>query len=161
MISTPALVTVTAHRILRVGVCPVLEMTVTYPHLETDAPASNRFNETYRDLAESFMAWAETAPYEEAKAAFADLGASAPYRFDRRRLLCSMTAAVQGQVGVDKGERGPTYLAVTRTVRLLSRRGEVAERSVRAVDLWRWPELTAERRRVGAGLIRHLRRMEE
>lgn len=148
-----AVSTVTSRRLFRVGACPVLEVSVTYPRLDADsiAAASSvaRFNETYRAMAEAFLAWAESAPAEEAKAAFAAMGASAPYRFDRRALTCDVTAiwhgsarAVKGRDGEAEGEEGCTVLTVTRTARLTSRHGEVGERSLTAVDEWRWPELT-------------------
>ncbi len=134
---------VTARRLLREGICPILEVTVTYPWLESETPAAARFNRAYRDAAESFLEWAEVTPYEEAKAAFASLGAAAPYRFDRRVLTCAMTAAFQDYPEGAEGEARPTRLTVTRAACLTSRRGEVPERRVAEVDLWRWPELTA------------------
>ena len=84
--------TLTDRRLTRVGVCAVLEVTVTYPHIPHESPAAARFNEAYRSMAESFLAWADTAPAEEARASFAAMGSTAPYRFDRRILTCSMTA---------------------------------------------------------------------
>jgi hypothetical protein len=157
--SQPAVVSaVTCRRLFRVGACPVLEVSVTYPRLDAEAVASAgsvaRFNETYRALAEAFLAWAETAPVEEAQAAFAAMGASAPFRFDRRVLTCDVTAEWQGKDRIAKGKDAETWegdgcavLAVTRTARLIGRRGEVEERSLMAVDEWRWPELTLLPRR--------------
>jgi hypothetical protein len=84
-------------------------------------------------MAESFLAWADTAPAEEARASFAAMGSTAPYRFDRRILTCSMTAEALSQ----------RLLTVTRTVTLKSRRGELTEQKITAVDGWRIPELTA------------------
>ena len=123
----------TDRRLTRVGVCAVLEVTVTYPHIPHESPAAARFNEAYRSMAESFLAWADTAPAEEARASFAAMGSAAPYRFDRRILTCSMTAEALSQ----------RLLTVTRTVTLKSRRGELTERRITAVDGWRIPELTA------------------
>lgn len=123
----------TDRRLTRVGVCAVLEVTVTYPHIPHESPAAARFNEAYRSMAESFLAWADTAPAEEARASFAAMGSAAPYRFDRRILTCSMTAEALSQ----------RLLTVTRTVTLKSRRGELTEQKITAVDGWRIPELTA------------------
>lgn len=123
----------TDRRLTRVGVCAVLEVTVTYPHIPHESPAAARFNEAYRSMAESFLAWADTAPAEEARASFAAMGSTAPYRFDRRILTCSMTAEILS----------PRLLTVTRAVTLKSRRGELTERRITAVDGWRLPELTA------------------
>jgi hypothetical protein len=125
--------TVTLRHTYRVGACPVLEVTVTYPHIPHESPAATRFNEAYRSMAESFLAWADTAPAEEARASFAAMGSTAPYRFDRRILTCSMTAEILS----------PRLLTVTRAVTLKSRRGELTERTITAVDGWRIPELTA------------------
>lgn len=125
--------TLTDRRLTRVGVCAVLEVTVTYPHIPHESPAAARFNEAYRSMAESFLAWADTAPAEEARASFAAMGSAAPYRFDRRILTCSMTAEALSQ----------RLLTVTRTVTLKSRRGELTEQKITAVDGWRIPELTA------------------
>ena len=123
----------TDRRLTRVGVCAVLEVTVTYPHIPLESPAAARFNEAYRSMAESFLAWADTSPAEEARASFAAMGSAAPYRFDRRILTCSMTAEALSQ----------RLLTVTRTVTLKSRRGELTEQKITAVDGWRIPELTA------------------
>ena len=134
--------TLTDRRLTRVGVCAVLEVTVTYPHIPHESPAAARFNEAYRSMAESFLAWADTAPAEEARASFAAMGSTAPYRFDRRILTCSMTAEILS----------PRLLTVTRTVTLKSRRGELTERRITAVDGWRIPGLTAvkiPRKRIG------------
>ena len=125
--------TLTDRRLTRAGVCAVLEVTVTYPHIPHESPAAARFNEAYRSMAESFLAWADTAPAEEARASFAAMGSAAPYRFDRRILTCSMTAEALSQ----------RLLTVTRTVTLKSRRGELTEQKITAVDGWRIPELTA------------------
>ena len=125
--------TLTDRRLTRVGVCAVLEVTVPYPHIPHESPAAARFNEAYRSMAESFLAWADTAPAEEARASFAAMGSAAPYRFDRRILTCSMTAEALSQ----------RLLTVTRTVTLKSRRGELTEQKITAVDGWRIPELTA------------------
>jgi hypothetical protein len=123
----------TARRLIRAGSCPVLEVTVTYPHIpDEESPAAARFNHTYRAMAEAFLAWADTLPAEEAKTAFANMGAAAPYRFDRRILACDMTAVSET----------PERLAVIRSVTLKSRRGEMSERTVTATDLWRLPEWT-------------------
>jgi hypothetical protein len=123
----------TVRRLVRAGACPVLEVTVTYPHIpDGDPPAAARFNHTYRAMAEAFLAWADTLPAEEAKTAFANMGAAAPYRFDRRILTCTMSAVSET----------PDRLAVIRSVTLKSRRGEMPERTVTATDLWRLPEWT-------------------
>ena len=121
------------RRLVRVGACPILEVTVTYPRIpDGTSPTVIRFNETYRAMAEGFLAWAEATPAEEAKAAFAAMGSAAPYRFDRRILTCDMTASIES----------PARLTVTRNVTLKSRRGELAERTVTAADRWRLPEMT-------------------
>jgi hypothetical protein len=126
--------TLILRRLVRAGTCVILEVTVTYPHIpDADSPTTARFNEAYRSMAESFLAWADTAPAEEARASFAAMGSTAPYRFDRRILTCSMTAEALSQ----------RLLTVTRTVTLKSRRGELTERTITAVDGWRIPELTA------------------
>jgi hypothetical protein len=125
--------TLILRRLVRAGACPVLEVTVTYPHIpDGESPAAARFNHTYRAMAEAFLAWADTLPAEEAKTAFADMGAAAPYRFDRRILTCTMTAV----------SKAPDRLAVIRSVTLKSRRGEMPERSITASDLWRLPAWT-------------------
>lgn len=125
--------TLTARRLTRAGNCVILEVTAAYPHIpDADSPAVTRFNDTYRAMAEAFLAWADTAPAEEARAAFAAMGAAAPYRFDRRILTCTMTASAEV----------PDRLTVTRTVTLKSRRGELTERVIRDADLWRLPAWT-------------------
>lgn len=134
----------TVRRLVRAGACPVLEVTVTYPHIpDGESPAAARFNHTYRAMAEAFLAWADTLPAEEAKTAFADMGAAAPYRFDRRILTCNMTAV----------SKAPDRLAVIRSVTLKSRRGELAERIIHAADCWRLPGWTVvtPRKSLGKG----------
>lgn len=130
--------TLTARRLTRVGNCVILEVTAAYPHIpDADSPAVTRFNDTYRAMAEAFLGWSETVPAEEARAAFAAMGASAPYRFDRRILTCTMTASA----------KAPDRLTVTRAVTLKSRRGELTERVIRDADLWRLPAWTVVRPR--------------
>ena len=125
--------TLTARRLVRAGTCVILEVTVTYPHIpDADSPAVTRFNDTYRAMAEAFLAWADTAPAEEARTAYAAKGAAAPYRFDRRLLTCDMTVSCDD----------PRRLTVTRAVTLKSRRGELAERIIHAADCWRLPGWT-------------------
>ena len=124
--------TLTERRLTRVGTCAVLEVTVIYPHILDDSPTVIRFNDTYRAMAEAFRAWADTAPAEEARAAYAAMGAAAPYRFDRRILTCDMTVSCDD----------PRRLTVTRAVTLKSRRGELAERIIHAADCWRLPGWT-------------------
>lgn len=125
--------TLTERRLTRVGTCAVLEVTVIYPHILDDSPTVTRFNDTYRIMAEAFLAWTDTAPADEAKAAFRAMGAAAPYRFDRRLLTCDMTVSCDD----------PHRLTVTRAVTLKSRRGELTERVIHATDCWRLPEWTA------------------
>ncbi len=128
--------TLTERRLIRAGACVILEVTVTYPHIpDVESPAVTRFNDTYRAMAESFLAWADTAPAEESRAAFSAMGGAAPYRFDRRILICDMTASAES----------PALLTVTRQATLKSRRGELTERTVTATDLWRLPEWTLAR----------------
>lgn len=128
--------TLTERRLIRAGACVILEVTVTYPHVpDEEFPAATRFNDTYRAMTEAFLAWADTTPAEEARAAFSAMGSAAPYRFDRRILTCDMTAAAEA----------PDRLTVTRAVTLKSRRGELTERTVTATDLWRLPEWTVAR----------------
>lgn len=128
--------TLTLRHLTRMGACVVLEVTVTYPHIpEGESPAAARFNEAYRSIAERFLAWSDTAPAEEARAAYAALGSAAPYRFDRRVLTSDMTV----------GLPSPALMTVTRTATLKSRRGGLAERTINATDSWRLPELTAVR----------------
>ena len=125
--------TLTARRLTRAGACVILEVTAAYPHIpDADSPAVTRFNDTYRAMAEAFLTWSETVPAEEARAAFAAMGASAPDRFDRRILTCTMTASAEV----------PDRLTVTRAVTLKSRRGELTERVIRDADLWRLPAWT-------------------
>lgn len=126
--------TLILRRLTRAGTCVILEVTVTYPHIpDADSPAATRFNDTYRIMAEAFLAWTDTAPADEAKAAFRAMEAAAPYRFDRRLLTCDMTVSYDD----------PHRLTVTRSVTLKSRRGELAERVIHAADCWRLPEWTA------------------
>ena len=132
-------------RTCRVGACPVLEVTVTYPVLslsipdtETVSPAVTRFNEAYRTMAENLLAWAQGSVCEAATADFMAAGAGAAYRFDRRLVTCHMTAAFVPS----KENAEVRYLVVTRPLCMTSRRGEVPERRLTATDLWRWPELT-------------------
>lgn len=138
--------TVTLRHTYRVGACPVLEVTVTYPRIpETANPAAPRFNEAYRSMADHFLTWAEGAPAEASKAAFVAMGGAAPYRFDRRLLTCAMTPAP----AAEEGKNGQDLL-ILRTVTRTSRRGEMPPAALTATDRWRLPELTlrpASRRR--------------
>lgn len=142
------------RRLCRAGTCPILEVTVSYPVLcpeedggEEMAPAAVRFNETYRAMAEHLAEWAEGALFEVVQGEFYAAGPGAAYRFDRRRMICDMTADFSLH---EDGEI--LELIVTRRLRISSRRGEITEREVTATDRWRWPELTlrpVEKRRGG------------
>ena len=132
------------HRTFRAGACPVLDVTVTYPCLgpgqpgSEESPAVARFNEAYRSMAENLLEWAQGPVLEAAMADFEAAGAGAVYHFDRRIVICDMTASpvLSGDtVEVD-------FLTVSRSIRVGSRRGEAEERGLTATDRWRWPELT-------------------
>ncbi len=148
MTNSAASLTIThchARRTCRVGACPVLEVTVTYPALCSAAPDTEelppsvtRFNEAYRTMAENLLEWAQGSLCEAAMADFNAAGAGAAYRFDRRMVVCNMTASCPASA--DNAEA--PCLIVTRTLRMTSRRGEVPEKRLVASDLWRWPELT-------------------
>lgn len=130
------------RRIHRIGVCPVLEVEITYPRLDTDrsetgevSPAVTRFNEAYRVMAENLLAFAEGGILTAAEADFTAAGETAAYRFDRRTVICDMIAV--------SDDSAPNGLVVTRTLRVGSRRGTIAEQRISAEDRWRLPELTA------------------
>ena len=127
------------HRILRVGSCPVLEVRITYPRLtateEGSIPALQRFNETYRRVAEGMMIWAEGAPATRVEEAFLAEGEGAAYRFPRRVLTCTVSAVCDAE-----GD-GARALRVTRV--LSFRRGRGEERVLlEDVDVWRLSSLT-------------------
>ena len=131
------------RRLIRVGACPVLEITVTYPALEGDEPeeAVAAFNDGYRRMAEAFLYWGEHALGERVAGELEAEGAGAAFRFDRRLLICAM----EGQI-LEEG--GRTILRVQRSLRLTSRRGSVEEHALPpAEDIWRIPELTLCSRR--------------
>lgn len=142
-----------ARCILREGVCPVLEISISYPSLRSveketcDLPASVvRFNQTYRTVAENLMLWAKDVPYKAVLADFAGAGPLAFYRFDRRMVTCTIEIAMPaGMDGFDTDSE-PFMIPVTRNLRMHSRRGEMPEKSVAARDLWRWPDLTLGRK---------------
>ena len=141
----PTITHIRTHRILRAGVCPVLEWTVSYPCLCTTdgetcagSPEAVRFNKAYQTIAEHLMVWIQGPLLESVMAEFEAAGSGAAYRFDRRLAVCDMTAARS----FDGGSEGGGYLMVTRTLHLSSRRGELEERKLIARDQWRWPELT-------------------
>ena len=131
------------RRIHRVGASPVLEATVIYPVLgllegKESSPATVRFNDTYRSVAEKLMAWAMDAPARAAEEAFRCMGGSAPYSFDRRTVACEISVICKSD-----GFGAPSsVLTVTRTLRISSRREEVAEQTLTALDEWDWPTLT-------------------
>ena len=129
------------HRLYRSGICPVLEVTVTYPVLEPlgrePSPAVTRFNEAYRALAEGWMAWGEGILAVRAKQAFSEGGAGAAYRFERWRATCHMTVSLP-----DEGDRS---LTVTRTVRLCG--GGIPPVEALAADNWRGADLSFSRHR--------------
>lgn len=139
----PATLTLThlcERRLIRVGACPVLEITVTYPALSGEDPAcpAEVFNSTYRRMAEAFLYWGESAFGALAAGDFAEAGAGAGYRFDRRVLVCRMEADMEGD-----GDGG--RIRVTRSVWSGTRRTGQGTVLPEAVDLWRYPELTLQR----------------
>ena len=145
-----AVETVTERRLHRVGACPVLEVTVTYPRLRigegegTPTPAdAERFNRAYARMAEAFLSWAEGEPARAASEAFLSMGAGAAYRFDRRLILCNMTAdLVRGS-----RSQGVEFLRVVRRVSQGCRKGGVTGKILIYEDVWRVPLLTLVRQR--------------
>lgn len=133
------------HRIFRVGACPVLEVTVTYPCLCPDLspgedcpPAVRRFNLAYERIADGFAAWCSGIPLEAAEEAFRAAGIGAAYRFDRRTVTCEMMIACGENGQVETGGE----ICVTRTLRLGSRRGEMPPITRVETDCWRQPGLS-------------------
>ena len=124
------------HRVYRRGVCPVLEVTVTYPVLDTcgETPSSAilRFNEAYRAMAEGYLSWAEGDLLERVTEEFETAGVGAVYRFDRRRAACSMVASVS--------PFPQAHLLVARTVSLEGLGGRSSTQV--SEDTWRRPDLT-------------------
>ena len=142
-IPAPITVTeITRHRLIRQGAVPVLEVTVCYPCLTREGEAAGAilyFNQAYEGVAEAFMLWAERVVGTEASEAYDAMGISAAYRFDRRLLICSMTA--------ESVHPGNSVLTVCRHVTYTSRRGEVGVHKRDGTDVWRLPSLTLCRER--------------
>jgi hypothetical protein len=137
-IPAPITVTeITRHRLIRQGAVPVLEVTVCYPRLECEGDGGRgvtAFNQAYEAMAEAFLLWADRVLGTEASEAYAAMGISAAYRFDRRLLVCSMRAEFLP---------APDFaLAVRRAVTYSSRRGTVAPHSRNGEEIWRLPSLT-------------------
>ena len=143
-ISAPITVTeITRHRLIRQGAVPVLEVTVCYPCLTREGEAVGAilyFNQAYEAVAEAFMLWAERVVGTEASEAYAAMGMTAAYRFDRRLLTCSMQAEPLSPES--------SALVIHRTVTYTSRRGTVDLCSRQGTEIWRMPSLTlcSERR---------------
>jgi hypothetical protein len=97
------------------------------------------FNQAYEAMAEAFLLWADRVLGTEAAEAYAAMGISAAYRFDRRLLICSMTA--------ESVHPGNSVLTVCRHVTYTSRRGEVGVHKRDGTDVWRLPSLTLCRER--------------
>lgn len=142
------------RRTYRVGACPVLEVSISYPcffpdpDYEGELPRNvTRFNQAYRAMAENLAAWGDTTLREIAEADFSAAGSGAAYCFDRRLMSCLMEAVWE------EDERAA--LTVTRSLRLCSRRGTILPRELTAADRWLWPSLTLlerrERERSGRG----------
>ena len=129
------------RRLHRVGSCPALETVVSYPVLcpvgeMPEAGAVLRFNQTYQTIAETWLAWTEGPLWETVAAEFAAAGATAAYRFERRRASVLMTVeTVETARPADLA-----LLAVTRAVTLGGPAGMTRSRVY--IDLWRWPDLT-------------------
>ena len=143
-ISAPITVTeITRHRLIRQGAVPVLEVTVSYPRLEMEGETAGsvlRFNQAYEAMTEAFMDWADGVLAKEASEAYAAMGMTAAYRFDRRLLTCSMHAEPLSPES--------SALVIHRTVTYTSRRGTVDLCSRQGTEIWRMPSLTlcSERR---------------
>ena len=143
-ISAPITVTeITRHRLIRQGAVPVLEVTVCYPRLEMEGETAGsvlRFNQAYEAVTEAFMDWADGVLAKEASEAYAAMGMTAAYRFDRRLLTCSMQA--------EPLPPESSALVIHRTVTYTSRRGTVDLCSRQGTEIWRMPSLTlcSERR---------------
>ena len=142
-IPAPITVTeITRHRLIRQGAVPVLEVTVCYPCLECEGDGGRgvtAFNQAYEAMAEAFWLWADRVLGTEASEAYDAMGISAAYRFDRRLLICSMTA--------ESVHPGNSVLTVCRHVTYTSRRGEVGVHKRDGTDVWRLPSLTLCRER--------------
>ena len=126
------------RRIYRVGICPVLEVSITYPRLLADCPdealpfAVARFNHAYLRMAEGILTWSGGTLLTSVEDAFREAGAAASYGFDRRVVDCRMTAEAEDEAG---------HLLVTRTISVGSRRGSIPVQRREGRDLWCCPEL--------------------
>ena len=128
---------ITRHRLIRKGAVPILEVTISYPRLEMEGETAGsvlRFNQAYEAMTEAFMDWADGVLAKEASEAYAAMGMTAAYRFDRRLLVCSMQAEPLSPES--------SALVIHRTVTYSSRRGTVGRNSRYGEDLWRLPSLT-------------------
>ena len=128
-----------SRRLRRVGACPILEISVTYPVLEEGEgallpPAVARFNRAYADMAEALLSWADGAPADAAVEAFWAMGEGAMFRFDRRVVTCEMTVE----------ETHADRLTVRRALTVTTRRGSGEGEEMVARDVWRLPELTLD-----------------
>jgi hypothetical protein len=128
----------------------VLEVSVTYPRLQigeregAPTPAdAERFNRAYARMAEAFLSWAEGEPARAASEAFVSMGAGAAYRFDRRLILCNMTASIVRE----SRSKGVEFLRVARQTFWGRKREGIKEKTVVYEDFWRIPSLTLTRRR--------------
>lgn len=153
-IPAPITVTeITRHRLIRQGAVPVLEVTVCYPRLECEGDGGRgvtAFNQAYEAMAEAFWLWADRVLGTEAAEAYTAMGISAAYRFDRRLLICSMTA--------EPVHPEDSMLTVCRRVTYTSRRGEVGVHRRDGMDVWRLPSLTLCSERRGRKLCRNHRK---
>jgi hypothetical protein len=124
----------------------VLEVSVTYPRLQAGAGVSEadaeRFNRAYSRMAEAFLSWAEGEPAHAAEEAFLSMGAGAAYRFDRRMILCNMTASIVRE----SRSQGVEFLRVMRQISWGCKRGWGDRKTVVHEDIWRIPSLTLVRR---------------
>ncbi len=131
----------TDRRLVRVGGCPVLSVSVSYPCLisvgEAAATAAvTSFNDTYRTAAERFTAWALDAPAAAATAAFESAGQGAAYRFARWEITCDMTPV---------WDAGGEFLRMETTAVWRVRRESDARKKAQWTDLWRIPSLYLEK----------------
>ncbi len=126
-LSEEAVIYASVRRLVRVGACVVLEVTVTYPMAVAGTEGCDRFCAVYREAAEAFVHWALGEPASLAREAFSAMGTGAAYRFDRWCLSCRFE--------VVREEADDRYAVVTRTVISGRRRGGEERRCTSSI---RW-----------------------
>ena len=135
----PVVTVESLRRTRRIGACPILTVTASYPKWQGESEAAERFNKGYLQMAEAFVTWAEKDLAPRAEVAFEALGSRAPYVFPKWEIIMD-TQCFFEPLDVREGGDEPVRLQVVATVKRRARRSDTETCTEAFRHVWCLPD---------------------